>query len=93
MSAQPRRDKCRPEPRTRRRLLRVAAHKWLAEQCAFEFDPLVTVDEALLQLSMMNLPVPNQKIEVMDSGNRRFCMSYLFSRTWGGLRDRERKRH
>jgi len=32
----------------------VATHQWLAEQCPFEFDPLVTVGKALLQLSMMN---------------------------------------
>ena len=37
----------------------VPTHQWLAEQCPFEFDPLVTVDEALLQLSMMNSPVPH----------------------------------
>jgi hypothetical protein len=71
----------------------VATHQWLAEQCAFEFDPLVTVDEALLQLSMMNSPVPHQKIEVMESGHRTFCVSYLFSRTRGGLRDRDLRRH
>ncbi len=37
----------------------VATHQWLPEQCPFEFDPLVTIGEAFLQLSTINSPMPD----------------------------------
>jgi hypothetical protein len=68
--------------------IRIAAHQRLVEQRSFELDPFVTIDEAVLQLSMMNLPVPHQKVEVMQSRYRTFGLACLCSRTRGGLRDR-----
>jgi hypothetical protein len=41
----------------------------LIQQRAFEFDPLVIIGESLLQLSMMGLPLTNQEVEVVKTGD------------------------
>src|ERR1700689_2024322 len=52
----------------------VTPHKQLIQQRAFEFNPLATIGESLLQLSMMGLPLTNQEVEVVKT---RDCALWL----------------
>src|SRR5579863_7142927 len=49
--------------------LAVTPHKRLIQQRAFEFNPLVIIGESLLQLSIMGLPLTNQEVEVVETGD------------------------
>jgi hypothetical protein len=58
----------------------------LIQQRAFEFNPLVVIGKSLLQLSMMSLPVTNQKVEVMKTWDCTFYLIHPGSRTLLGSR-------
>src|SRR5580704_3603529 len=65
----------------------VTPHKRLIRQRAFEFRPLVIVGEPLLQLSMMGLPLTNQEVEVVKTGDCTLCRFHpgarILVRLWG----------
>src|SRR5580704_12777238 len=52
----------------------VTPHKRLIRQRAFKFSPLVIIGESLLQLSMMGLPLTNQEVEVVKTGDCTVCL-------------------
>jgi hypothetical protein len=70
----------------------VAAHERLVEQSAVEFRPLVIVGEAVLQLSMMSLPVTHKEIEVVKAGHRTFRLRHSRSRIVIGSRGQQPRR-
>jgi hypothetical protein len=57
----------------------------LIQQRAFEFNPLVIVGKSLLQLSMMGLPVTNQKVKVVKTWDWTFYLIHPGSQILLGL--------